>query len=93
MNTEPLLAIKNIVVNKSDISIIGRNKDTIRIQVNGITYIKFFAKDLIEEINSYNNPIKLTIVGTANLNEWNFKVTPQILIKDLEIKENKSIDF
>lgn len=31
MNTEPLLAIKNIVVNKSDISVIGRNKDTIRI--------------------------------------------------------------
>ena len=82
---EPLIAVKNITVAKKDISVIGKNKDTIRINANGITYLKFFAKDLIEKLSHYDNTINLTIVGTANLNEWNFKVTPQILIKDLDI--------
>ena len=37
--------------------------------------------------------MRLTIVGTANLNEWNFKITPQVLIKDLDIEEIGNISF
>lgn len=37
--------------------------------------------------------MKISLVGTANLNEWNFKITPQILIKDLEIEEIGNISF
>ena len=92
-NSEPTLLITDINLTKNDIAVIGRNKDTLRFQVNGVTYIKFFAKDLIEKINHINGVMRISLVGTANLNEWNFKITPQILIKDLEIEEIGNISF
>lgn len=68
---EPLIYIKNIPL--SNIKIMGSNKDTLKIEYNGIAYMKFHAKDLIEEISNGN---KIDIVGRANLNEWNGTVTP-----------------
>lgn len=74
--SEPLIAVKNLVVRQSEIQCIGRNKDTIKIEKNGIVYIKFFARALIEELAQYGNEMKITVVGTANVNEWNFMTTP-----------------
>jgi hypothetical protein len=37
--------------------------------------------------------MQLTIVGTANLNEWMGNVTPQIHIKDIDIKEITDLTF
>ena len=37
--------------------------------------------------------MQLTIVGTANLNEWMGNITPQILIKDMDIKEITNLSF
>ena len=53
----------------------GINKDTVKITKNGIAYMKFKAKDLIEELNKYNK-IKMEIVGRANINEWGGHITP-----------------
>lgn len=92
MCPEPVIAVKDLVVRASDVQVIGKNKDTLKISKNGITYIKFFAKDLISEISKYNE-MQLTIVGTANLNEWMGNVTPQILIKDIDIKEITDLTF
>ena len=91
-NNEPVIAVKDLVARADDIQVIGKNKDTLKISKNGITYIKFFAKDLINEISKYNE-MQLTIVGTANLNEWMGNVTPQILIKDIDIKEITNLSF
>lgn len=91
-NSEPVIAVKDLVVRADDIQVIGKNKDTLKISKNGITYIKFFAKDLISEISKYNE-MQLTIIGTANLNEWMGNVTPQILIKDIDIKEITNLSF
>lgn len=49
--------------------------------------MKFHAKDLIEELNKYPS-MKVEIVGRANLNEWGGRVTPQIFIEDIEVKDN-----
>jgi hypothetical protein len=92
MCPEPVIAVKDLVVRASDVQIIGKNKDTLKISKNGITYIKFFAKDLISEISKYNE-MQLVIVGTANVNEWMGNVTPQILIKDIDIKEITNLSF
>lgn len=92
MCPEPVIAVKDLVVRASDVQVIGKNKDTLKISKNGITYIKFFAKDLINEISKYNE-MQLTIVGTANVNEWMGNVTPQILIKDIDIKEINNLSF
>lgn len=92
MCPEPVIAVKDLVVRASDVQVIGKNKDTLKISKNGITYIKFFAKDLINEISKYNE-MQLTIVGTANLNEWGGIVTPQLFIKDIDIKEINDLSF
>lgn len=90
---EPVIIVKNITLDKSSIQIIGSNKDTLKFMFNNITYIKFKAKDLIEELNNNNNKISLTVVGKGNLNKWGGKVTPQIFIENIEINKINDIDF
>lgn len=92
-NEEPLIYIRDLHVEKKDIQVMGKNQDTIKITKNGIAYMKFFAKDFIEELKSYPNDIKLEVVGRANLNEWGGRVTPQIFIENCEVKEDRLLDF
>lgn len=82
---EPMLAVENITLKKSDIAIIGSNKDTLRFTFNGITYIQFKAKELIDKINSYTEKINITVVGRGNINVWGGRQTPQILIDEIDI--------
>jgi single-stranded-DNA-specific exonuclease len=82
-----------MVVHPEDIQCIGRNKDTLKIEKNGIVYIKFFAKDIIFDLMQIKNDMKVTIIGTANMNEWMGNVTPQIFIKDIDIKEITNLSF
>ena len=82
-----MIAITNLVVSPNEIKIIGKNKDTLRIEKNEITYIKFRAKDLIEELKSFSNEMDITLVGRPNINTWNNSITPQIFIVDYEIED------
>lgn len=94
MNNEPLIYIKDLHFKKSDLQIMGKNGDTVKVVKEGIAYMKFFAKDMIEELQSIKGEdIKMEVVGKANLNEWNGITTPQIFIENYEIKEDKLTDF
>lgn len=86
LNPEPTLHISGINVNKRDIAVIGKNKDTIRWTTNGITYIVFFAKDRMDEFFGNGNLLTIEVVGKANVNVWNNKETPQILVSNFEVK-------
>lgn len=86
-NSEPLIHVTDINITSNDIQIMGKNKDTIKFEKFGIAYMKFHAKDLIEELNKYSS-MKIEVVGRANLNEWCGRVTPQIFIEDIEVKDN-----
>lgn len=81
---EPLIYISDINLTQNEIEVIGKNKDTVKFSKFGTTYIKFHAKDLIEELSQYNN-IKINLVGKANINEWMGRETPQIIIEDYEV--------
>lgn len=83
-NPEPLIFIDNVNLNKSDIQIIGKTKDTVKFDKFGITYIQFHAKQLIEDLNKYPS-VKLQIIGRANLNEWGGREIPQIFIENYEV--------
>lgn len=83
-NNTPLIAVNNIFIKKEDVQIMGKNKDTVKFKKNDIEYIKFFAKDLIEQLNEFED-MKINLIGEAQINEWNSQETPQILIKDLEV--------
>lgn len=91
-NTEPMIYVRDLYINRSDVQIMGKNKDTVKIVKNGVAFMKFFAKDMIEQLNQYDC-LKLEVVGKANLNEWNGMTTPQIFIESYEIKEDNLLDF
>ena len=86
-NNEPLIHIKDINITSKDIQIMGKTQDTVKITKFGIAYMKFHAKDMIEELKKYPE-IKLEVVGRANLNEWMGHYTPQIFISNYQIEDN-----
>lgn len=53
----------------------------------------FKAEKIIEEINGLGNKINLTVIGTPNRNEYMGNVSPQIMISDIEIKEDNYLSF
>jgi len=85
--SEPLIYIDNLYITKEDIQIIGQNKDTIKIEKNGVCYIKFKANDMITELKNYKD-IKLSFVGKANINKYRGEETPQIFIDNYEIEDS-----
>lgn len=86
---EPLIAVKGILFSKDKIQVMGSNKDTLKITYNGIAYMMFRAKELINKIYDFpTNIIALDIVGRANLNEWRGVYTPQIFIDDYNIYDD-----
>lgn len=88
-NVEPVFLIQNITIRKDDIKIIGKNKDTLKISINGIDFIKFHcSQNFVEYVNKlYNRKpyfYMANIVGRASVNEWNGVTTPQIFIDNIE---------
>lgn len=92
-NPQPVIVTENISVSARSINIIGSNKDTVRFEYNGVTYIKFKANDLIEKLNACSGILKINVVGRPALNRYAGRVTPQILITDIDIEENKLYEF
>lgn len=86
-NPEPMIYIKDLNIKKSDIKILGKTQDTVKIEKYGVAYMKFHAKELIEELNKYEE-IKLNIVGKPNINTWMGVQTAQIFIEDYEVLDN-----
>ena len=66
---------------------IGSNKDTVRFEKNGVTFIKFHANDLIRELDNCNE-IKISVVGKPNINSWMGQQTAQLFIEDWEVEDN-----
>lgn len=85
--SEPLIYIHDINLNKDDIVIMGKNKDTIKFTKFDITYIKFKAKEFIENLEQFNKEIKIEIVGRCKVNEWMGHYTNQIIIDAYEISD------
>lgn len=90
-NDEPLIAITDLFLTPAEIEVIGKNQDTLKINKNGIIYIKFFAKEVINKLLNYDD-MKVQIIGKTNINVWQGVKSPQIIIEDLEV-EDASLAF
>ena len=79
---EPLFALENLLINTSDIELMGKNKNTIKFKFNGISLIKFFTnEEKFNEIKSHP-AINLTAIGKFSVNEYMGKITPQVMIEE-----------
>lgn len=87
-NPEALVYVRDINLTKNDVQIIGRNSDTVKFEKFGITYIKFRAKELIEELEKYNET-KIHLIGKPGVNEWRGNSSPQIMILSYEVEDNR----
>lgn len=86
-NPEPLIFIPNIYISPEDVQIMGSKQDTVKIEKNGISLLKFHATDMIEQINKCIE-IKLNIVGKPNINEWMGRESAQIFIENYEVMDS-----
>lgn len=68
------------------IQIMGKDKNTLKIYYKGISYLMFNATEEIMEIQDSKDK-NITIIGRANVNEWNGTISPQVFIDGLEIKD------
>lgn len=88
-NPEPLIYVKDININSSNISVIGANKDTIKIMKNGMVYMFFKCPPKkIAELTQYSEA-QLSVVGTMNVNVYYNSTTPQVFVKDFSIVDGR----
>jgi single-stranded-DNA-specific exonuclease len=93
-NSQPLIYVSNILVSKKDIKVIGKNKNTVKITNNSVTYMFFRAEDLVEKLlHTHRETFEFDIVGTANINTYNGITTDQIFVKEWEIVEDNDFGF
>lgn len=74
-----------------EIRTMGADGSSLKISHDGVDFVAFKCKDLIEELRDQING-HITIVGRPQLNEWNGKTTVQIMIDDVEIFDNTTTE-
>lgn len=84
----PIFALNNLAV--KSVSGIGQGEKHLKLTLSDkkIAALNWNNGHLIHEISNESN---LDVVGSLNVNEWNGHRSPQIIIKDLETKNNQTI--
>lgn len=86
-NKEAYIYIQPTKITASNITRMGSSGEHLKIKINGLDYVKFYATDIIEKILSAPNGVQIEMVCKANINEWNGRYLPQMMIDDCEITE------
>ena len=85
------IAVENLVINKKDIQLLGKESNTITFVKNNIKYIQFKCRqgnllfDWINDTWDENNTVEINLVGKPNVNEYGSIKMPQIMIDDFNI--------
>lgn len=93
---EPLIAIKNVEIKSSEIEVMGKKANTLKLTVDDVEFIKFNVDntdELIKQTSDWEDETEkvftLDIVGSCSSNEWNGEKKPQIKIKNYNIVKIK----
>ena len=88
---ESLLTIKNIIVHKSDISLMGKDSKTLKFIYNDeISFLKFrldendVVSKWLNDWEDMSDSIVLNVVGKCGINNFKGILTPQIIIEAWE---------
>lgn len=87
-NKEALIYINPVSIDKNSITRMGTNGEHLKITINGIEYVKFYATELIEQIMSAPCGVQIEMVCKASINEWMGRYKPQMMVEDCEIHIN-----
>lgn len=89
---EPVIAIENITIQRSDIHVQGKNFDSIAFTINDIKFVAFKLQEsdeLLELANAWGgedtDEITINAVVEVGLNEYNGTLTAQCMIKEYTI--------
>lgn len=89
---QPLTAIENIDVKRSDIRVQGKDHNSITFTINDIKFVQFKLQDgdpiydfVNDWFNNEDDTIKLNVIGECSINNYQGNLTPQVQIKDCEI--------
>lgn len=88
-NPEPLIYIKNILVKKEEIQVIGKKLDTVKIIKEDVTYM-FFKRtpEQVQELLAYDE-LLLSVVGSMNVNRYNGYENAQIFVKEYDTADGR----
>lgn len=90
---EPMVAVENLRLLRSQFEIFGKNEDTVSFSINDIKFIQFRCRagnELYEWLNNCwdeSEEIEFTIVGKPSINEYKGIKTYQIVIEDLNVNQ------
>ena len=85
---EPYICLKDIPLNAGNVQLLAADRNpTIKIHLDcGVDIMKF--KSSQEEYESLIEPnTYITLIGRTNINEWNGRVTAQIMCEDYELEQ------
>lgn len=89
---EPIIAIENITIPRSDIQVQGKNFDSIAFNIDGIKFVQFKMSEddaLLNWISEWdgdpNEEIVINIVGEVSISEYKGIYTPQVIIKESQV--------
>lgn len=95
--SKPFVALENVAVSKTNSVLMSKDRNpTLKITLNnGVSLIKFKASEEEYEtlVNSDLGCVKINVVGTCSHNQWNNKITAQIIIETYEIVSQKRYYF
>ena len=90
---EPVVAIENIVIKRSDIHVQGKNSNSVTFTINDIKFVQFNMTEdnhLLEWASAWDgeddDTIEINVVGEVGVNEYKGMYTPQVNIKDFTIQ-------
>lgn len=84
---EPRIALE-ATVNSEQVMIMGNDRTSVRITVNGLPCIRFKDQELVEEISKHSK-FKMKIIGVPRINVWMGKESTQLFINEIEIEPIK----
>ena len=89
---EPIMAVENITIKRSDIHIQGKNYDSVAFTINDIKFVEFKMSednDLLTWASAWDgedtDEITLNVVGEVSISEYKGVYTPQFVIKESEV--------
>lgn len=83
---ESLVCIENIPVNSTSVTLMSADKNpTLKIQIGDVSIIKFKSSQSEYERFIQPNTI-LTAICKCNVNCWQDRVSPQLLVEDFELR-------